>query len=99
MQDRGWCFWAVEVPNVAKFIGMIGLDTVDFPVHFTPAVEIGWRLAFDHWGHGYATEGARASLQYGFQTLKLKEVGLYGRIQSPIAASHGAYWDALLLGR
>jgi 3-dehydroquinate dehydratase/shikimate dehydrogenase len=77
MQERGWCFWAVEVPNVAKFIGMIGLDTVDFPVHFSSSVEIGWRLAFDHWGHGYATEGARASLQYGFQTLKLNEIVAY----------------------
>lgn len=77
MQERGWCFWAVEVPNVAKFIGMIGLDTVDFSVHFSSSVEIGWRLAFDHWGHGYATEGARASLQYGFQTLNLKEIVAY----------------------
>ena len=40
---------------------MISLDTVDFSFHFTPAVEIGWRLAFDHWGHWHATEGARAS--------------------------------------
>ena len=50
MQERGWCFWAVEIPGVAKFIGMVGLDTVDFPVHFTFSVEIGWRLAFDYWG-------------------------------------------------
>jgi 3-dehydroquinate dehydratase/shikimate dehydrogenase len=74
MQERGWCFWAVEVPNVSSFIG---LDTVDFSVHFTSAVEIGWRLAFDYWGRGYATEGALASLQYGFQTLKLQEIVAY----------------------
>ena len=74
MQEHGWGFWAVEVPNVAPFIGFIGLEKVDFSAHFTPAVEIGWRIAFGYWGHGYATEGARACLQYGFETLKLTEI-------------------------
>ena len=77
MQERGWGFWAVELPNMAKFIGMIGLNIVDIPVLFTSSIEIGWRLAVDHWGRGYATEGALASLQYGFQTLKLKEIVAY----------------------
>ncbi len=72
--QNGWGFWAVEVPDVAKFIGWIGLRKVGFSATFTPAVEIGWRVAFDHWGHGYATEGARACLQYGFEILKLKEI-------------------------
>jgi 3-dehydroquinate dehydratase / shikimate dehydrogenase len=77
IQTHGWGFWAVEVPNVAKFIGFIGLEEVYFSAHFTPAVEIGWRLAFDYWGHGYASEGAKACLQYGFETLKLKEIVAY----------------------
>lgn len=41
---------------------------------FAPAVEIGWRLAFDHWGKGYATEGAKTALEYGFNTLNLEEI-------------------------
>jgi 3-dehydroquinate dehydratase/shikimate dehydrogenase len=74
IEETGWGFWAVSVPEVADFIGFIGLRYDDFPAHFTPAVEIGWRLAFDHWGKGYATEGALAALKYGFETLKLNEI-------------------------
>lgn len=70
---HGWGFWAVSLKDV-DFIGFIGLRFDDFPAHFTPAVEIGWRLAFEHWGKGYATEGALASLKYGFQTLNLNEI-------------------------
>ena len=39
-----------------------------------PAVEIGWRLAAEHWGHGYATEAARAVLAFGFERLGLPEI-------------------------
>ena len=46
----------------------------NFSAHFTPCVEIGWRLAHDAWGHGYATEGARAALAFGFETLRLAEI-------------------------
>lgn len=71
---HGWGFWAVEVPNKADFIGFIGLRFDDFPAPFTPCVEIGWRLGFDTWGNGYATEGAIAALKIGFETLKLDEI-------------------------
>lgn len=77
MEGRGWGWWAVSAPGVADFIGFIGLNDVDkatLPVHFSPAVEVGWRLAFDYWGKGYATEGALACLKYGFETLDLKEI-------------------------
>jgi len=47
---------------------------VRFQAHFTPAVEVGWRLARGHWGRGYATEGARAALEYAFGVLGLQEV-------------------------
>src|SRR5580704_8769673 len=57
-----------------SFIGFIGLSIPAFDAHFMPAVEIGWRLAFDHWGKGLATEGARAALTYGFETLNLNEI-------------------------
>lgn len=45
-----------------------------YETHFMPCVEVGWRLAHEHWGKGYATEGALASLEYGFETLQLKEI-------------------------
>ena len=66
--------WAVEVKATGEFIGFTGLAPVGFEAHFTPAVEIGWRLARPAWGHGYATEAAQASLSYGFETAKLDEI-------------------------
>ncbi len=71
---RGFGFWAVEVVGGAPFIGMIGLAVPRFEAHFTPCVEIGWRLAREHQRRGYATEGARAALAYGFETLGLEEI-------------------------
>lgn len=71
---HGWGLWAVSVPDIADFIGYIGLFPISFKAPFTPAVEIGWRLAYEHWGHGYASEGAKAVLRYAFETLKLEEV-------------------------
>lgn len=71
---RGFGLWAVEVPDCAPFIGFIGLSVPRFEAHFTPCVEVGWRLAFDYWGRGYATEGARAALHHGFEELKLEEI-------------------------
>ncbi len=72
--EKGFGLWAVEVPCLAEFIGFIGLSTPRFSAHFTPCVEIGWRLACEHWGYGYATEGAKAALGYGFNTIKLPEI-------------------------
>jgi RimJ/RimL family protein N-acetyltransferase len=66
--------WAIEVPGVADFVGFCGLVTVRFAAHFTPAIEIGWRLAHAHWGRGYATEAARAALDDGFARIGLREI-------------------------
>ena len=66
--------WAVEIPGRAPFAGFIGLSVPRFEAHFTPCVEIGWRLAAEHWGHGYATEGARSALAFGFEQLGLDEI-------------------------
>jgi RimJ/RimL family protein N-acetyltransferase len=71
---HGFGLWAVEIPEVAAFAGFIGFSVPTFRAHFTPCVEIGWRLAAEHWGRGYATEGAHAALLCGFETLKLAEI-------------------------
>jgi RimJ/RimL family protein N-acetyltransferase len=72
--EHDFGLWAIEVPGVAPFIGFAGLTWARFSAPFTPCVEIGWRLAFAHWGQGYATEAARLALAYGFGRLALREV-------------------------
>ena len=73
-QDQGWGLWAVEVPGVAEFIGFLGLSTPRFEAHFTPCVEVGWRLDRTHWGRGYAPEGAAEVLRFAQEDLGLAEV-------------------------
>ena len=53
---------------------MVGLVRVTYAAHFTPAVEIGWRIDPAHWGQGYATEAAALALDDGFDRLKLQEI-------------------------
>jgi RimJ/RimL family protein N-acetyltransferase len=72
--ERGWGLWAVEVVESPRFIGFVGLAEPKFEAHFTPAVEVGWRLSRDQWGNGYATEGARAALAFAFDELGLDEI-------------------------
>jgi RimJ/RimL family protein N-acetyltransferase len=72
--QHGFGLWAVEVPGVTPFAGFVGLAHPRFEATFTPCVEIGWRLAAEHWGRGYATEGARAALAFGLSELKLAEI-------------------------
>lgn len=71
---QGFGLWAVEVAGGAPFIGFVGLMRPGFAAAFTPCVEVGWRLAADHWGKGYATEGARAALAFGFGQAGLAEI-------------------------
>jgi RimJ/RimL family protein N-acetyltransferase len=73
-REQGFGLWAIEIPDVAPFIGFAGLAVPRFSARFTPCVEVGWRLAFEHWGRGYATEAARLALAYGFGSLALSEV-------------------------
>jgi RimJ/RimL family protein N-acetyltransferase len=73
-ERRGFGWWAVEIPGRAPFAGFIGLSTPSFEAPFVPCVEVGWRLAREHWGRGYATEGARACLDFAFGVLHLAEV-------------------------
>ena len=72
--EHGFGLWAVEVPGVAEFIGFVGLAVPRFEAHFMPAVEVGWRLAAEWWGRGYATEAASACLAVAFGQLAFDEV-------------------------
>jgi RimJ/RimL family protein N-acetyltransferase len=74
LERDGFGWWVVEVKNGPAFAGVVALQTVPFEARFTPAHEIGWRFAFDMWGHGYATEGARAALEFAFQQLGWNEI-------------------------
>jgi RimJ/RimL family protein N-acetyltransferase len=70
--EHGWGLWAVEVLGVAPCIGYVGL----WPAGYVAKgmVEVGWRLASEHWGHGYATEAAREALRFGFVDVGLDEI-------------------------
>lgn len=71
---EGFGLWAVERLDAGQFIGFAGLARPRFEAHFTPAVEVGWRLARAAWGHGFATEAGRAALEFGFVTVGLDEI-------------------------
>lgn len=71
---HGFGLWVAAVPGVTDFAGYCGLVRVPYDAHFTPAVEIGWRFDPAFWGRGYATEAARAALDFGFGTLGLDEI-------------------------
>jgi RimJ/RimL family protein N-acetyltransferase len=67
-------FGRFAVDRDGVIVGFVGLTRTDFDAGFTPAVEIAWRLSFDHWGRGYATEAARAVIRDGFDRLGLDEI-------------------------
>jgi RimJ/RimL family protein N-acetyltransferase len=72
--DHDFGLWALEVKEGAPFIGFVGLWRTTFDAHFTPCVEIAWRLARDAWGQGYATEAASEACRVGFDDVGLKEI-------------------------
>lgn len=72
--DHDFGLWAVEIPGVTRFAGFVGLAIPGFQAHFTPCVEVGWRLAVEHWGSGYATETGRGVVAFGFERLNLREI-------------------------
>ena len=74
ISERGWGLWAAELRASGEFLGFVGLQVPAAPLPFGPCVEVGWRLAHEHWGHGYASEAARAAVQFGFMQLKLAEI-------------------------
>lgn len=66
--------WALELAETNEFIGFTGLSIPKFTSHFTPCVEVGWRLAHKFWGNGYAPEAAREALRDGFERMGLPEI-------------------------
>ena len=62
------------VAGGAPFVGMVGLHRVRAELPCAPAVEVEWRLHPDHWGHGYASEAAAASVRFGFDEAGLEEI-------------------------
>lgn len=73
-QNEGYGLYAVENKHNNEFIGFIGFHKATFDAPFTPCVEIGWRLKYEAWGNGYATEGAKACLKHGFEELGFDKV-------------------------
>ncbi|MBI1262408.1 MAG: GNAT family N-acetyltransferase [Rhizobiales bacterium] len=74
MAAEGYGRWVMELPGIAPCIGMTGLSAVPYETPFTPAHELAWRMDAAFWGHGYATEAARAAMAYGFEVLDLPEI-------------------------
>ena len=72
VEEQGWGLWALEERRTGAFIGFTGLARAGFEAHFTPAVEVGWRLARPAWGNGYATEAARACVAFAFAELSVE---------------------------
>lgn len=68
---RGYGLWAVEVAATGRFIGFVGLSSPTWDMPFTPCVEVGWRLAQNAWGNGYAPEAAKAAVAWGFENVDL----------------------------
>lgn len=73
-EKHGFGLWAAELRRDGTFIGFNGLDIPRFEAHFTPCVEIGWRLAAEYWGQGLAAEGAGAVADYAFKSLGLEKI-------------------------
>jgi RimJ/RimL family protein N-acetyltransferase len=76
LQSEGMCFWAVELKQTGEFIGAAGLLRIAYEAHFTPAVEVGWRIARHFWGKGYVAEAAAVAraIQFGFEHTGVDEI-------------------------
>jgi RimJ/RimL family protein N-acetyltransferase len=82
LREQGFGLYAMEHRADAAFIGFVGLATPSFAAHFTPCVEIGWRLAATYWNQGLATEGARAVVNYAVETLQLPELVSFTTVEN-----------------
>ena len=99
--QHGFGLWAVEVPGSVPFAGFVGLSIPRFEAHFTPCIEIGWRLAAETWNQGYATEGARAALDFAFAHVEAERIVSFTvpanirsrRVMEKIGMTHDATGD------
>lgn len=82
IQKYGYGLFACTLKENNAFIGYVGLNIPSIEAHFTPCVEIGWRLAFEYWGHGYATEAAKLILAKGFNEWGLPEIVSYTTVEN-----------------
>jgi len=82
VRERGWGPWAVELRRMGQFIGLVGLHVPSSALPFSPCVEVLWRLAFEHWGKGLASEAARAAVDVGFRSVGLEEIVAFTAIQN-----------------
>jgi ribosomal-protein-alanine N-acetyltransferase len=73
-REHGYGLWVVEIPGTARFVGIVGLNLARFEAHFTPAVEVAWRLTRPYWGQGIAREAGRAVIEDGFYRIGLDEI-------------------------
>jgi RimJ/RimL family protein N-acetyltransferase len=73
-EKNGYNYFATEILKTGELIGFIGFAYQDYETEFTPATDIGWRLKKTAWGNGYATEGAKKCLEYGFNKLNLGKI-------------------------
>ena len=80
--EYGYGFFALERKDNGRFIGFTGLSHPGFEAEFTPCVEIGWRLRKENWGEGFATEAAKACLEFGFDSLDLDELYAFTAVQN-----------------
>jgi RimJ/RimL family protein N-acetyltransferase len=71
---HGFGLWAIEIPGIAPFVGFAGLTVVPYEAHFTPAIEVAWRLSPEYWRKGLVTEAATAALNVGFRSLEFQEI-------------------------
>lgn len=100
-RDHGFGLYAAELREDRTFIGYVGLAVPSFEARFTPCVEVGWRLAANHWGRGLATEGARAVVKHAFGELGLDEIVSFTvpanvrsrRVMEKIGMTHDASED------
>ena len=74
--------WAVEIKDAVPFIGFVGLHKQDFPASFTPCIEIGWRIAYEYWGKGYAFEAASKVIDYAFKELQLDDLVSFTAVEN-----------------
>lgn len=72
--EKGHCFFALELKDTSTFIGFTGIGYQTFPAPFTPLPDIGWRLLPDYWNEGYAHEAALRCLDFARYDLGFNEI-------------------------